>query len=202
MRIILYGVPPLAALGIGTVLGGLAEPVAVEPAEDRDHAYRLARDGGVDLAIVDPYRPTLDDGLRFCQELKQLRYPPYVLGFANAGGRTELMYYLLAGIDSFVRSDEPVDRFAEAVRATLDGRRQWLLGESVEAAGDPAELTPREREVLWMLRERYTNKQIGRRLSISPNTAKNHVAAILRKLGAQDRYELLAGGSARGRAAG
>nr|WP_269454280.1 helix-turn-helix transcriptional regulator [Saccharothrix espanaensis] len=49
---------------------------------------------------------------------------------------------------------------------------------------------PREQEVLWMLSERCTNGQIARSLGISTNTVKNHVAAILRKLGLRSRFDL------------
>jgi len=56
----------------------------------------------------------------------------------------------------------------------------------------PGVLTPREQEVLALLRERLTNQQIAERLSITERTAKYHVAQILSKLGAESRAEAAA----------
>jgi DNA-binding CsgD family transcriptional regulator len=53
-------------------------------------------------------------------------------------------------------------------------------------------LTPREREVVSLLVEGASNKQIARALAISPSTAKFHVAAILEKLGARNRADAVA----------
>ena len=50
-----------------------------------------------------------------------------------------------------------------------------------------AELTKREQQILKLISEGNTNKQIAKTLSISEQTIKNHVSAILRKLNANDR---------------
>lgn len=60
------------------------------------------------------------------------------------------------------------------------------------------ELTPREREVLQLLRKGMSNPDIGSLLGITPRTAKAHVAALLVKLQAQDRAEAVARGFERG----
>jgi DNA-binding CsgD family transcriptional regulator len=55
-----------------------------------------------------------------------------------------------------------------------------------------ARLAPRAREVLALLVDGASNKTIARRLGISPHTAKFHVAAVLRELGARNRAEAVA----------
>ncbi len=52
------------------------------------------------------------------------------------------------------------------------------------------ELTPREREVLELLKERLTNREMAERLVIDERTVETHVARVLHKLGYRDRYEL------------
>jgi NarL family two-component system response regulator LiaR len=120
-----------------------------------------------------------------------------VLALSELRDKHDLMYCYLAGVDSFVSTHEHPDRLLSAVRSTLGGRREWILGASGghtrDDTGSTAGLTPREVEVLWMVRGRCTNGQIGTALHISPNTVKNHVAAILRKLGARRRSDLFSG---------
>ncbi len=57
---------------------------------------------------------------------------------------------------------------------------------------DMTSVTPREREVLSLLREGLTNASLGRRLSISPRTVEKHVASLCQKLDANDRWKLIA----------
>lgn len=59
------------------------------------------------------------------------------------------------------------------------------------AAAPAADLTPREREVLALIREGATNTQIAKALFLSVNTVKSHRASLMRKLGAKSRQELL-----------
>jgi DNA-binding NarL/FixJ family response regulator len=189
--------PPLTALGVRTALVAASQPFDVEVVESRDELLGLVGGREPGLAIVDPYRPDLSDGLRFCQQLKELPRPPGVLAFCDVRDRTDLMYCMLAGIDSAVSTQQPPGRLVDAVRSTLEGGREWMLGATMGrpdgTAKGLAELTSRELEVLWMVRERYNNKQIATLLSISPNTVKNHVAAIQRKLNTRHRSDLYAG---------
>jgi DNA-binding NarL/FixJ family response regulator len=197
LSLVLVDLPPLTALGARTVLSAVLDPARVEIVGDREDAIDRVRDHDVDLVIVDPRQPNLSDGLKFCKRLKDLRSPPYVLAFSWLKDNRDIMYCLLAGVDSFVSCDQPPDRLAAAVLSTVKGHREWILGQrgAGPAAGldEVAELTPRERDVLWMLRERRTNQQIASALCISTNTVKNHVAAILRKLGMRRRSELFNG---------
>jgi len=200
LTVIVVALPPLTALGIAQALTTAPEPLAVELVEHRDKALEQVRDGGVELVIVDPGQPTLSDGLKYCQQLKEVDWPPRVLAFSGLRDERDLMYCLLAGMDSFVAGDQRPERLAAAVRSTLTGNREWVLGPRGRGRWpEPettAELSPRERDVLWMVRDRHTNQQIAVALSISPNTVKNHVAAILRKLGARRRAELYPGATA------
>ena len=63
---------------------------------------------------------------------------------------------------------------------------------------DVPQLTPRELEVLQLLRHGMSNARIGEELGITPRTAKAHVASILLKLGAKDRAEAVAHGFEQG----
>jgi DNA-binding NarL/FixJ family response regulator len=71
-------------------------------------------------------------------------------------------------------------------------------GDSVETLLPGEALTAREREVLQLMAQGLSNRQIAARLHISPHTVKFHVASILAKLGAASRTEAVALGARRG----
>lgn len=107
---------------------------------------------------------------------------------------------LSAGARGAVRRDAPPERLAAALLAVARGLRvvdDEAVDESFRPRGlagpellEP--LTPREREVLQLLAEGFTNRRIAWRLGISEHTAKFHVNSILGKLGARSRAEALA----------
>jgi two-component system response regulator DevR len=201
VAILLVGLSALTAFGIEAALSKLPAPAGIERFEHRDPALGRVRAGDVDLVILDPHQPTFGDGLKFCRELKELPSPPYTLALSEFRTRRDVMYCFLAGLDSFVSAHERPERLAAAVTSTLDGAREWLLGPPDDRRRPGLDgwddLTPRELEVLWSVLEGHTNRQIASLLLISPNTVKNHVAAILRKLGLRRRTELFAGGARR-----
>ena len=90
--------------------------------------------------------------------------------------------YLLKSIGSI--------ELAEAVRSAVEGR-STLSGEvlrHLSGAGSPeVELTPRELDIVRLLSEGWTNKQIAAELSLSPGTVRVHVSNILAKLGVENR---------------
>lgn len=58
------------------------------------------------------------------------------------------------------------------------------------ANGGPEDLTPREREVLELVKLRKTNKEMAEHFVVDERTIETHVAHVLHKLGYKDRYEL------------
>ena len=65
----------------------------------------------------------------------------------------------------------------------------WHRKEHENVARKVARLTPREREVLWLLAEGSGNEAIGNALHISPQTARTHIQRVIKKLGVHSRLE-------------
>jgi two-component system, NarL family, response regulator DevR len=101
-----------------------------------------------------------------------------------------------AGATGYLLKDQAAEATVSAVRQVAEGRgvldptvAGHLLDRGQEPAADLAKLTPQEQRVASLLAEGLTNRQIGDRLGLAEKTVKNHVSAVLTKLGAQNRTE-------------
>jgi DNA-binding NarL/FixJ family response regulator len=107
---------------------------------------------------------------------------------------------LKAGAGGYVLKREADHHLVDAVRAVARGEsfltnaaqktlvREWMADPS---AGPAEPLTTREQEVLKLIAEAHTNREIGAILHLSEKTVESHRANILRKLGMRDRVELV-----------
>lgn len=125
-------------------------------------------------------------------------------GCLSAAAKMEADGYVMAATLS-------IDELASAILAVVGGElhcppelashlllQARATNESATGRRRTSNLTPRERQVLALLADGLSNKQIARRLGISPNGAKRHVAAILTKLGTANRAGAVSIGLARG----
>jgi DNA-binding NarL/FixJ family response regulator len=161
-----------------------------------------------DLLLMDVRMPEMD-GLAATQEIKQ-RYPSIgVLMVTMHENPDYLLEALKAGAAGYVLKDAPQDEIVSAVRRVREGESpldpelaarllRRLAAETVGRArtlntvnrvGPLEALTPRELEVLGLMKLGRTNRQIAQDLVISLGTAKNHVEHIIAKLGVSDRTQ-------------
>ena len=111
-----------------------------------------------------------------------------------------------AGLRLTIRVDDPtlaarladiLGRIPELRIAGADEAADLVLSTS-DASGHGFDLTPRERDVIALLAEGLSNKAIGQRLGISPDTAKFHVGRLIDKLDATGRTDAVAHAARRG----
>jgi DNA-binding NarL/FixJ family response regulator len=161
-----------------------------------------------DLILMDVRMPEMD-GLAATKEVKQ-RYPEIsVMMLTMHENPDYLLEALKAGAAGYVLKDAPQDDIIEAVRRVRNGespldpelaarllRRLASEGEMRRGTRGPngpddavEPLTPRELEVLGLMKLGRTNRQIAADLVISLGTAKNHVEHIISKLGVSDRTQ-------------
>lgn len=129
-----------------------------------------------------------------------------VLVIGVPDSQNAILQYVAAGASGYVLEEVSTERLLEHVRAAHDGKAivspdiaAALMGHISELAQisaqvdiDPStysELTPREREVLDLIAEDYSNRQIADSLFIEVGTVKNHVHSILKKLDVSNRHE-------------
>lgn len=192
LRILVVGEDPLARAGLARSLAAdsRGEVVGdVDPGEDLGQAIHalvpnvMAWDLG--------WRP--DGGIERLGEAAGFGVPILAL----VGDDAPAGEAWVAGARSVVPRDVDAPRLMTALAAVAQGLAVFDVALVArlsqprimpdEVLGDP--LTPREMEVLRLMAEGLPNKAIGARLGVSEHTAKFHVNAILRKLGAQSRTE-------------
>ena len=148
-----------------------------------------------DVILMDMLMPGMD-GVATTQAILD-QYPEVqVIALTSFDTGSLVQGALQAGAIGYLLKDAAIDELAQAIRAANAGRATLAPAAAralAEARPEPGhELTDREREVLALVVEGFSNLQIARTLGISPATARFHVSTILSKLGAANRAEAAA----------
>ncbi len=101
-----------------------------------------------------------------------------------------------AGAQGFVHKQAPPERFALAIETVLSGG-SWFVGVTATSGAEGHGFTPRQAEVLALLLRGLPNKRIAAELGITEATVKEHITAILARLGVRTRVEAITALSAR-----
>ena len=190
----------LVRRGLRLILDAQPDLEVVAEASDGAEAIALAQSEEVDLAILDISMPRMT-GLQAARELQQRRPDVRVLILSMHESEQYLYEALKAGASGYVVKTVADRDLVEACRATIRGEPFLYPGAVTALINDhlrraregelPLDpLTPRETEVIKLVAESYTNRQIAEALVISEKTVDRHRANILEKLGMRDRVEL------------
>lgn len=195
----------LVRRAIGAILSRFDDLKLLWAVSDGQQAIdRLTLDGNpddhqVDILLLDVQMPVLG-GIPACRLLQVLRpeLPVIMLTTFDAAGF--LGEALSAGAIGFLTKDEAPERIADAIRAARAGNGVFspsatsaltsVAGSTLHQA-IPNPLTAKEMDVLCLVVESLTNRQIATRLGISEATVKTHVSAILTKLDCTDRVGMV-----------
>jgi DNA-binding NarL/FixJ family response regulator len=167
---------------------------ASDGAEARDIAIR----DKPDLAILDVKMPKLT-GLQATREIRLQAPDVSILILSMYDDERYLFEALKAGASGYVLKAQADSDLLEAVRAVQRGEpfltpeAQRALIQDVLGEGSPREddLTPREEEIVKLVAEAHTNREIADILHLSEKTVENHRSNAMRKLGMRDRVELV-----------
>ena len=115
-------------------------------------------------------------------------------------GDVEIQRALKAGASGYILKNMSPEDLLQVIRSVHAGKKKIhpLIAANLADHLGEERLTPRETEVLKLISEGNSNKEIGRRLFIAEETVKNHVKNILGKLGANDRTQAVSIGIRRG----
>ncbi len=189
--------------GIKAVLGAYSDLQVVGEAADGQEAIEEAKRLQPDIVLMDIAMPGLG-GLEATLELKKLFPKLKILVLTQYDNREYLYRFLKAGVSGYVLKRAAGTELVNAIRAVHRGGTflqpemtpsvvEGFLGKSALAEQeDPYEkLTDREKQVLKLVAEGNTNKDIAEVLSISVKTAMAHRANLMEKLGIHNKAELV-----------
>ncbi|WP_420031734.1 response regulator [Streptomyces sp. cg28] len=206
VRILLLDDHEVVRRGLRDLLG--AEPDLKVVGEAATAAQALARGPALrpDVAVLDVRLPD-GDGITVCRELRGLLPEVSCLMLTSFDDDDALLDAIMAGASGYVLKQIKGSDLISAVRTVASGESMLdpattarlmrsLRGpeqHAAESGGPPddraVDLTERERDILELVGEGLTNRQIGQRLFLSEKTVKNNISRLLAKLGVERRIQ-------------
>jgi DNA-binding NarL/FixJ family response regulator len=200
---------PVFRQGLKNVLAAQEDLRIIDEAADGESAIEKAEERNPDVVIMDINLPELN-GLQATRELKE-RCPEINVIMLTAYDDEEQIYHAIrSGASAYHAKDVRPESLIGVIRQVNEGYYvvdnkildeqgigDWLLKKFKRFGGEVftgqedflSPLTPREMEILELVVQGMSNRKIAYRLGISHQTVKNHMTAILRKLGATGRTE-------------
>jgi len=197
VRLVLADDQTLVRHGIRSLLEIAGGIDVVAEAEDGATAVDAVREHQPDVLLLDLRMPGRD-GIWALETLRDEGLEVAVLVLTTFDDDALVLRALQAGARGYLLKDVTLEQLADAVRTLAAGEtlvqpavtaRLLRAVRSGPAPVDvvPAELTGREREVLRLMAQGWSNREIADALHLAEGTVKNHVSNVLLKLGAKDR---------------
>jgi len=217
LRLLIVEDHELARFGLSMALSERADITVVGEAQNGEEGVRLALSEKPDIVLMDIGMPVMD-GITATLQIKAQLPDTKVAILTSISNSEEVLASLAAGADAYCMKDIKIDRLHQVLEMVMDGAL-WLdpaiarlvvqslpngpgvaadssvTEQSKEPAAQPkrrynTELTDREQEVLQLIVEGKSNKEIAVALKVSSHTAKAHVANIIQKLAVDDRTQV------------
>ena len=185
--------------GLRTYLELLEDIAVVGEAQNGVEAVALVREHCPDVVLMDLVMPEMD-GVEATRQVAAICPHTKVIVLSSFTEDDLVFPAIRAGAAGYLLKDVSPSDLAQAIQAVHAGERQLhpeiakkLMDQFVqprsEATAAPAELTTRELEVLRLIAEGMSNREIAQALTISEKTVKTHVSHILSKLHLADRTQ-------------
>ncbi|HET7690422.1 MAG TPA: response regulator transcription factor [Nocardioidaceae bacterium] len=182
--------------GLRALIEGSADIAVVGESGVVDGAPERVVEAQPDVVVVDlEFGDGL--GLDVCRRVKALDPGVKVLLFADSAAQNGVAKAIVAGASGYLRKNIEEAPFLNALRLVATGHSLFDSAMAAEAlqhlrsARDPFsdDLTSQERQILELIGQGKTNKQIAHAMHLSPHTVKNRVTSILAKLGVERRTQ-------------
>ena len=208
IRVLVVHQTPLIGSIIANVLDEESDIAVVGQEPNSDDALLLLEKTRADIVLVAATLPG-NGALEITEAVAEQDNGPKVLVIGLPKSESAILQYVAAGASGYVLQEVSTHQLLQHIRATHDDKAivspdiaaalmnhiNELAQISSQTDIDPSaynELTPREREVLDLIGQDYSNREIADALVIEVGTVKNHVHNILKKLDVSSRHEAAA----------
>ncbi len=194
LRVVLVDDHAVVRRGLADLLSSAPDLEVVGTASDGDEARAVVTAGRPDVVVMDLQMPGTD-GVEATRLILDEHPDVQVLVLTSFSDSDRIIAALDAGAVGYLLKDADPDDVIEGVRAVARGEsplhpqaaRELLL--SRHRPTEKPQLTPREADVLRLVRQGLANKQIARRLGISERTVKAHLTSVFQRIGVPDRTQ-------------
>jgi two-component system, NarL family, response regulator LiaR len=198
IRIVVADDHPVVREGLRSFLGSRTGLEVVGEAGDVDEVVARAAEARPDVVLLDLVMPG-GGGVAALPRLLRLTPPPKVIVLTSFGADDQALAAVRAGASGWLGKDVPPSELESAIRTVARGGSvldpavaSRVLAEVSNPSGTDAgldQLTAREREVLALLGQGLSNRELARSLFVAEKTVKTHVSSILSKLHLTDRTQ-------------
>ncbi len=202
IRILLADDHTILRDGIRSLLEDETDMVVIGEADDGHTTVKLVKQLDPDVVLMDIAMPLLN-GIEATRQIKRDNPRTKVLILTMHENEEYIRQLLAVGAVGYILKDAAARELLGAIRAVYRGEavlspaitrlviEDYLRWGDLQPESDASGLSPREREVLQLVAEGYTNKQIAEILSISIKTVQTHRLNMMSKLDLHDRGELI-----------
>jgi RNA polymerase sigma factor (sigma-70 family) len=204
VRVLVVDDHPIVRAMVRVACDGRDRLAVVGEAGDGAEALRQAADLQPDVIVLDLILPGMQ-GLEVAQALIADESAARILVLTATDDKSAVFEALRLGVSGYVEKTASVEEIADAIEAVargelvfskeLERRAQVQLGEFARKARETARalarLTPRERQVLALLAEGLSTRQIAKRLGLSDRTVESHIGNVYQKLDVRTRVQAL-----------
>ncbi|MFE1833106.1 response regulator [Streptomyces sviceus] len=202
IRVFLLDDHEVVRRGIADLLDTEPDISVVGDADTVEHALVRGPALRPHVAVLDVRLPD-GDGITVCRELRSQMPELACLMLTSFDDEDALLDAIMAGASGYVLKQIRGSDLVSAVRTVASGQSMLdpattarlmrsLRADPAEAptmASELASLSPRERDILALIGDGLTNREIGKKLYLSEKTVKNHISRLLAKLGVQRRVQ-------------
>ncbi len=206
IRVLIVDDQALIRTGIATLLARKADIEVVGQAANGREALELVAALDPDVVLMDVMMPVMD-GVEATRQLTQRGPRPAVIMLTTFHDDERVLQSIAAGARGYLLKDVDHRVLADSIRTVASGgallhpqiTAQLLPRIAQMASATPPQtaapsdlamlLTPREREILRLLAQGFSNQEIGEQLALSVGTVKNHLSVIFAKLSVRDRTQ-------------
>ncbi len=180
----------IARVGVGAIVNAQSDMAVVAEATNGQQAVTLYREHRPDVVLMDMRMPMMT-GFNAANAIRSEFPGARIVALSTYGGDEDIHRAFLAGVQAYLTKDVLHDELIQAIRAVHSGQKYLPapIAAALAAQLPRPDLSSRELEVLNLIVQGLSNKQIAYSLGIAEHTVKNHVKSILSKLGVDDRTQ-------------